>query len=384
MASTVSRKPPNRRNPPPADLSHWQRDCQALPIEMLRRSLLQWYSAQGRTLPWRGETDPYRVWVSEIMLQQTQVKTVIPYYHRWLAAFPTVADLAQADRQQVLKLWEGLGYYARCRHLHQAAQIIVTEYGGQFPTTLEDVLTLPGIGRTTAGGILSAIANQPLAILDGNVKRVLARLTALPVPPARALGPLWELSSQLIDPNHGRDFNQAIMDLGATVCLPKQPLCLLCPWRSPCLAHTQNLQTQLPMREATAPLPHKNIGVAVIQNDQGQVLIDRRKEEGLLGGLWEFPGGKLEGDETVQACIQREIREELGIEIEVGDHLITLDHAYTHFRITLNVHYCRHLRGTPQPLESQEVRWVALDALRDYPFPKANGKIIDALLGGDR
>lgn len=382
MASTVSQKPPNRLKN--SDLSQWQRTCQGLPVEMLRRSLLHWYYAQGRTLPWRGETDPYRVWVSEIMLQQTQVKTVIPYYHRWLAAFPTVADLAQADRQQVLKCWEGLGYYARCRHLHQAAQIVVEQYGGIFPTDLEAVLQLPGIGRTTAGGILSAIANQPLAILDGNVKRVLARLTALPLPPARALGPLWELSSQLIDPNHGRDFNQAIMDLGATVCLPKQPLCLLCPWRSPCLAHTQNLQTQLPMREATAPLPHKNIGVAVIQNDQGQVLIDRRKDEGLLGGLWEFPGGKLEGDETVQACIRREIQEELGIEIEVGDHLITIDHAYTHFRITLNVHYCRHLSGTPQPLESQEVRWVALAALRDYPFPKANGKIIDALLGGDR
>ncbi|TVQ51921.1 MAG: A/G-specific adenine glycosylase, partial [Spirulina sp. DLM2.Bin59] len=329
MAFTVSQKPPNKLND--GDLSQWQHHCQGLPIETLRRSLLAWYRTQGRTLPWRGETDPYRVWVSEIMLQQTQVKTVIPYYHRWLAAFPTVADLARADRQQVLKLWEGLGYYARCRHLHQAAQIIVTEYGGQFPTTLEAVLKLPGIGRTTAGGILSAIANQPLAILDGNVKRVLARLTALPMPPARALGPLWELSSQLIDPNQSRDFNQAIMDLGATVCLPKQPLCLICPWRSPCLAHTQNLQTQLPMREATAPLPHKNIGVAVIQNDQGQVLIDRRKDEGLLGGLWEFPGGKLEGDETVQACIVREIREELGIEIEVGDHLITLDHAYTHF-----------------------------------------------------
>ncbi len=348
-------------------------------LEDLRHSLLRWYDHQGRELPWRGESDPYKIWVSEIMLQQTQVKTVIPYYQRWLEKFPTLEQLARADQQEVLKVWEGLGYYARGRNLHKAAQKIVKDYGGIFPQTLEQVLKLPGIGRTTAGGILSAAFNQPISILDGNVKRVLARLTALTVPPTQALPQLWQWSDQLLDPEHPQDFNQAIMDLGATLCTPKNPACLLCPWQKHCQSYEQGLQNQLPMREMTSPLPHKNIGVAVIWNKQGQILIDRRLEGGLLGGLWEFPGGKLEAGESYEDCIRREIQEELGIEIEVGDRLITVNHAYSHFRITLNVYHCRYLGGEPQPIECQEIRWVTLEEIDQFPFPKANSQIIAAL-----
>lgn len=347
--------------------------------QKLRRSLLSWYAQQGRNLPWRNSRDPYRIWVSEIMLQQTQVKTVIPYYQRWLAQFPTVADLAKADQQQVLKAWEGLGYYARGRNLHKAAQKIVRDYNGQIPDNLEAILTLPGIGRTTAGGILSAAFNQPVSILDGNVKRVLARIVALSTPPNKALTQLWQLSDTLIDPEHPRDFNQAIMDLGATLCTPKNPSCLLCPWRNYCKAYQQNLQTQIPMKEASNPIPHKKIGVAVIRDENGKILIDRRLEEGLLGGMWEFPGGKIEPGETIQDCIIREIKEEIGIDIAVEDHLITINHAYTHFKITLNVYYCRHLAGEPQTIECQEIRWVTLDEIDQYPFPKANTRIIEAL-----
>lgn len=347
--------------------------------DALRRSLLDWYAASGRDLPWRRTRDPYAIWVSEIMLQQTQVKTVIPYYERWLAQFPTIATLAAADQQQVLKAWQGLGYYARARNLHQAAQQIVRQHDGKLPTDLKAVLELPGIGRTTAGGILSAAYNQPLPILDGNVKRVLSRLLALSVPPSKAMKLLWHVSSSLLSPDQPRDFNQALMDLGATLCTPKNPACLLCPWQAHCCAHRLNMQNDLPLSETRAPLPHKQIGVAVIWNEQGQVLIDRRRPEGLLGGLWEFPGGKVEPDETIAACIQREIQEELGIEIAVGDHLITIDHAYTHFRVTLNVHHCRHLSGEPQAIECDEVRWVTVDELEQFPFPKANVQIIAAL-----
>jgi A/G-specific adenine glycosylase len=313
------------------------------------------------------------------MLQQTQVRAVLPYYTRWLAKFPTVQTLATADQQTVLKQWEGLGYYARGRNLHKAAQVVCREYGGQLPQDYATLVQLPGIGRTTAGGILSAAFNLPLAILDGNVKRVLARLTGLPVPPKAAIAPLWHLSEFLLDRDHPRDFNQAIMDLGATVCTPKNPTCLLCPWRDRCFAYHHHQQTELPMRTPTAPLPLKNIGVAVIQNDRGQILIDRRLEEGLLGGLWEFPGGKIEPGETVEACIVREIKEELDIEVAVGAHLITIDHAYTHFRVRLHVYHCTHLSGEPRPLESQEVRWVTLAEIDEFPFPKANGAIIAAL-----
>lgn len=345
----------------------------------LRRSLLDWYGQVGRDLPWRRSRDPYAIWISEIMLQQTQVKTVLPYYRRWLERFPRVERLAEADQTAVLKQWEGLGYYARARNLHRAAQIIAHDYGGRFPEAFDQVVALPGIGRTTAGGILSAAFNQPVAILDGNVKRVLARLVALDQPPARAMDRLWDLSEALLDPLHPRDFNQALMDLGATLCTAKNPACLICPWRSPCAAYNLDMQSELPMREAKAPLPHKIIGIAVIWNDAGQILIDRRPQEGLLGGLWEFPGGKLEPGETLEDCVRREVQEELAIAIAVGDQLMSLDHAYSHFKVTLNVFRCRHLSGEPQAIACDEVRWVSLEELEQYPFPKANSKIIQAL-----
>lgn len=313
------------------------------------------------------------------MLQQTQVKTVIPYYKRWLEAFPTVQALAAADQQAVLKLWEGLGYYARARNLHQAAQQIVTKFGGVFPRKIENAITLKGIGRTTAGGILSAAFNSPVPILDGNVKRVLSRLIAYPAVPNKALAPLWELSEQLLDPNYPRDFNQAIMDLGATLCTRHNPACLLCPWQSKCAAYNLNAVIRFPMTESRKPLPHKNIGVAAITDDQGKILIDRRKQEGLLGGLWEFPGGKIEPGESEEDCVKREIKEELDIEIKVGSKLITIEHTYTHFKVTLNVFNCTYLGGDPKPLECDEIRWVTLDEIDDYPFPKANSQIIEAL-----
>ncbi len=348
-------------------------------VVQLRRSLLEWYAQVGRDLPWRREPSPYRIWVSEIMLQQTQVKTVIPYYENWLRRFPDLSALAAADLQSVLKAWQGLGYYARARNLHKAARTIVEQHEGEFPDRFESVLALPGIGRSTAGGILSAAFNQPVPILDGNVKRVLARLVALPVPPAKAIESLWQLSETLLDPQHPRNFNQAFMDLGATLCTPKNPACLLCPWRASCSAYNLGKQSELPMSETRSPLPHKQIGVAVIWNDRQQILIDRRPAKGLLGGLWEFPGGKIEPGETVAACIKREIQEELGIEIEVGEHLISVDHAYTHFRVTLHVHHCRHVSGEPQAIECDEIRWVRLEELDEFPFPKANTIIIEAL-----
>lgn len=345
----------------------------------LQQALLGWYARSGRTLPWRQTQDPYAIWVSEIMLQQTQVKTVIPYYERWLVQFPTIAALATADQQQVLKQWQGLGYYARARNLHRAAQQIMQQHQGQFPADFSAVLALAGVGRTTAGGILSAAFNQPVPILDGNVKRVLARLTGLAVPPNKATSQLWELSTQLLDGNQPRVFNQALMDLGATCCTPKQPNCPVCPWLHACYANQMTMQNELPVTETKAPIPRKQIGVAVIWNDQGQILIDRRPQQGLLGGLWEFPGGKVELGETIEACIRREILEEIGIDIEVGEHLITIDHTYTHFQVTLNVHHCRYLSGEPQPIECDEVRWVDPTELDQYPFPKANLTIIEAL-----
>lgn len=351
--------------------------------QILRPLLLNWYQTQGRDLPWRRTQDPYAIWVSEIMLQQTQVKTVLPYYENWLQQFPTIETLAQSDLQTVLKAWEGLGYYARARNLHRAAIVITEQFNGRFPETVTQAIALPGIGRTTAGGILSSAFGQAVPILDGNVKRVLARLIALDVPTRKALPQLWHLSEQLVtgtEPNAGRDFNQALMDLGATVCIPKTPICAVCPWNEHCTSYNLGIQTERPMTEFKAPIPHKLIGVAVIWDTNGEkILIDRRKAEGLLGGLWEFPGGKIEPGETIPECIHREIQEELGIEILVDEELISLDHTYSHFKVTLTVHHCRYLSGEPQPLECDEIKWVTLDELDQYPFPKANLQIIKAL-----
>ena len=359
-------------------------DFRPLPVSaaVLQRSLLDWYDRQGRDLPWRKPPDvldPYRVWVSEVALQQTQVKTVLPYYYRWFDRFPTIADLARADQQAVLKAWEGLGYYSRARNLHRAAQIVMERHGGQFPQTLAEAIALPGIGRTTAGGILSSAFNLPLPILDGNVKRVLARLIALTRPPAKALDRLWAASEAVVSFDRPRDMNQALMDLGATVCTARKPACLVCPWMAYCQAYNTDRQQQIPVSEPKAPIPHKVIGVAVIRDEAGQILIDRRPAEGLLGGLWEFPGGKVEPNESIADCVRREIREELGIEIEVGEELIVVDHAYTHFKVSLHVHLCRHLSGEPQAIECDEVRWVTLEAIDQFPFPKANTTIIEAL-----
>ncbi|MGQ9836398.1 MAG: A/G-specific adenine glycosylase [Cyanobacteriota bacterium] len=347
-------------------------------LERLRQSLRAWFCARGRDLPWRHTRDPYAIWVSEVMLQQTQVATVIPYFQRWMQALPQIPDLAAASQQQVLKLWEGLGYYRRAFNLHKAAQILMQEQKGEFPRQFDQVLALPGIGRTTAAGILSAAFNQPLPILDGNVKRVLARLVALQQPPAQCLPLLWRLSEQLLDPVQPRNFNQALMDLGATVCRPKQPRCEECPWQADCSAYNQGQHHRLPMSAPRPSRPHKQIAVAIVFRGE-EILIDQRPETSMLSGLWEFPGGKIEPGETAAECVVREVKEEIGIDIEVVTELTTIEHAYTHFTITLTAFICRYLGGEAQALQCTEVRWISPAALSEFPFPAANQKLFPHL-----
>ncbi|APB33481.1 A/G-specific adenine glycosylase [Gloeomargarita lithophora Alchichica-D10] len=347
--------------------------------QWFRTQLLTWYGEYGRDLPWRPTADPYAVLVSEFMLQQTQVMTVIPYYQRWLKQLPTLADCAQAQRQDIFKLWEGLGYYRRAEYLHQTCQMIMYNYGGNIPQELAILITLPGIGRTTAGGILSHAFNLPLPILDGNVQRVLSRLFALTTPPNRNQKQLWHYSQALLDPDQPGRFNQALMDVGAGVCLPKVPHCGRCPWQNGCMGEQTQQQHTLPVREPAKEIPHRTIGVGVIWNAQGQVLIDQRPSTGLLANLWEFPGGKVEPGESVPDCIRREIQEELALDIRVGAHLITVNHRYTHLRVTLVVHHGFYQSGIPELRGCQAYAWVELRDLSEYPFPQANHKIIQAL-----
>lgn len=362
---------------------------------LLRHRLLAWWQHHGRqAIPWKliegrqpraRESLPcYGVMVAEVMLQQTRLQVVLPYWHRWMSALPDLLALAKADGQSLLHLWQGLGYYSRARRLQQGALRLLERQGewgtpDPWPRTLEGWLELPGIGRSTAGGILSSAFDLPAPLLDGNVRRVLARLMAHPVPPRADERLFWEWSATLLDPGQPRVFNQALMDLGATVCTPRRPLCQECPWRQTCGAYAAGDPPRFPVKEASRSVPFQVIGVGVVQDGAGRVLIDQRLEEGLLGGLWEFPGGKQEPQEAIAETIRRELREELAIEADVGEELITLDHAYSHKRLRFVVHLCRWRSGEPQALASQQVRWVEPGDLGAYPFPAANARIIAAL-----
>jgi A/G-specific adenine glycosylase len=347
----------------------------------LAARLLTWYDDHRRDLPWRRTHNSYYIWVAEVMLQQTQVATAIPYYERFLARFPTAEVLAAASLDEVLKLWEGLGYYARARHLHAAARQVVAEFGGQVPDTMDDLLSLPGVGRYTAGAILSIAYAQDVPALDGNVRRVFSRLLAIKEDVTREAGQrrLWALAKKLLPPGRAGDFNQSLMDLGATVCTPRTPLCGQCPLAEDCQAHKLGQQEQFPLRPPRRALPHYDIAAGVVWNDQGGFLIAQRPLDGMLGGLWEFPGGKQESGETLQDCLRRELLEELDIEVAVGELLTVVKHAYTHFSITMHVFHCRIVAGQPHALGCTDWRWVSLDDLSHFAFSAADHQVIAAL-----
>ncbi len=344
--------------------------------ETIAQLLLSWYRQNARQLPWRGSPDPYAVWVSEIMLQQTRVDTVIPYFQRWMARFPSVAALAEAPLDEVLRLWEGLGYYSRARNLHRAAQVVTAQYGGQLPAERAALEKLPGIGRYTAGAIASMAFGQDEAALDGNIRRVLARLfdVALPARSPAGEARLWELARQVLPPGEAGDFNQALMDLGSSICTPRSPACLVCPLISVCRARQLGVQEQRPVLSARGAVPHLTVTAAVLRRDS-QVLIAQRPPQGLLGGMWEFPGGKLEPGESLPEGLRREIREELAAEIEVGDELGVFEHAYTHFRVTLHAFFCRLSAGEPTALEASQIRWVTVPELAAFPMGKIDRQI---------
>jgi A/G-specific adenine glycosylase len=338
--------------------------------------ILNWYAHKGRNLPWRGSTDPYVVWVSEIMLQQTRVETVIPYFERWMRRFPTIADLADASEQDVLTLWEGLGYYGRVRNLHKAARVVMKEFGGELPREPAALRKLPGIGKYTVGAIASIAFGQSVPTLDANLRRVFARVFDIAQPADSHAGEeiLWRLAEQQLPKDRAGDYNQALMDLGAMVCLPKNPRCLLCPLRELCQAYLHGVQDQRPVLSPKAVVPHFTVTAAVVWRN-GKVLLAKRPSKGLLGGMWEFPGGKMEKDETFQECLMREIREELGVEIRVGELFGVYQHAYTHFRITLHAFLCELEDGEPKPIEATEVTWVSPAALTQYPMGKVDRQI---------
>lgn len=350
-------------------------------LKKFRKYLLQWYQEMQRDLPWRKSDDPYAIWVSEVMLQQTQTRKVLEYYHRFLKRFPNLKTLARAELGEVLKAWEGLGYYARARNLHKAAREIVERHNSQIPSDYEALRRIRGIGPYTAAAVASIVFAQPKAVVDGNVIRVISRLFLIQRNPQEkaAKESISAKAELLLDHAAPGDFNQAMMELGATICTPRRPKCMLCPVSEYCEAYQKlDNPARLPVKPPPKELPHYNIGTGLIW-DEGYLFIDRRAENGLLGGLWEFPGGKIEAGETPQEAVKREIREETSLEVEVGDFFMQVQHAYSHFKITLHVYHCLYRGGEARLTAGTDWRWVKPEELKYYAFASANKKIIQKL-----
>jgi A/G-specific adenine glycosylase len=340
-------------------------------MHRLSRALLRWYRKNKRELPWRGVRDPYAVWVSEVMLQQTRAETVAPYYDRWMRRFPTVASLAGASERDVLRLWEGLGYYRRALALREGAHRILRDHAGRIPEDAAALARLPGIGAYTAAAIAALAFDRDEVALDGNLRRVLSRLMNLDVDPRRPEGErrVLAFARRLLPPGRAADFNQGLMDLGSSVCVAGQPRCGICPLRTGCAARRAGVERQRPVRARPKAVPQR-IATAGVLRRRGRVLIARRPLGRLLGGLWEFPGGKRRSRETIRACLRRELREELGVRVEVGAALGTIRHTYSHFSVTVHAFECHLDGGEPTAREHQAVRWVTPSRLEVYPMGK--------------
>ena len=369
--------------------------------------LLPWFAENRRDLPWRKNRTPYRVWVAEIMLQQTRVDTVIDYYKRWMKAFPSWKALAAAPQSDVLKCWEGLGYYSRARNLHAAAKIIAgfsnpwktncvgaqnfskvrktraknlqgseKDHDQSARSHEMQLRCFPGIGNYTAAAIASLAFNEDAAVVDGNVIRVLSRLFAFGGDTKDAAGKkqMQDWADKLLVKGRAGEFNEAMMELGALVCLPKNPKCPECPMRKVCAAFIEGKPDAYPVMKKKAKVPHIVVGAAVTTNRKGEVLIAQRREGDMLGGLWEFPGGKQEPGETIQECIARELHEELGIKTVVGEHFMTVKHAYSHFTMTMHVHRAKIRSGRPRPIHCADYAWVKVSPERSERGPAKAGQ----------
>jgi A/G-specific adenine glycosylase len=352
---------------------HWR--------QRIRRNLLRWYQRHARELPWRLSSDPYHVWVSEIMLQQTQVATVERYFTRFIATLPTVRALAEAREQEVLRLWEGLGYYRRARQLHRAARQVVAHHGGQLPAVADQLIALPGIGRYTAGAILSIAFDIPAAILETNSIRLLTRLAGYREDPTRAQGQrdLWDLAQQLLPRTRVGTFNQALMELGSTVCTPREPRCDRCPLASLCAAQAHDLQTVIPMRKATPPIESVREATVVVSR-RGRVLLLQYGPGQRWSGLWDFPRFPLTARHkgAVTRQLIANVRALTGTVVRPQRHLVTVQHGVTRYRITLQCHVADYVSGRLKPTEAEAAKWVRPADLDEYPL-SATGRRLSRL-----
>jgi len=333
-----------------------------------RRRLLAWYDVHQRDLPWRRTRDPYAVWVSETMLQQTRVETVIPYYERFLARFPDLESLASADTEEVYALWSGLGYYSRARNLHAAARAVVEEHGGRLPRETAALLGLKGVGRYTAGALASIAFDRPEPVVDGNVVRVLTRLLGVRDDTGRkaVMDHLWQIAGQLARGPRPGHLNQALMELGATVCRPRAPLCLACPLEPQCDAARAGDAEDLPIKRKKKP-PRRVEAVAGWLERRGRVLVVQRPEGGLLGGMWELPGGPVESDASAEEALRHHLARHVGLALTRVERVGEIEHVFTHRRLRLQVFRCRAADGRVRRRDLAAHRWMSPAAVEKLP-----------------
>ncbi len=343
-------------------------------MESLASLLLAWYHKHARTLPWRDHPDPYVVWVSEIMLQQTRVETAIPYFEKWMRLFPDIKALAKAGERDVLNVWEGLGYYSRARNLHKAAKIVAERFNGELPRDLEDLRSLPGIGLYTVGAIASMAFGMDEPTLDGNLRRVFARLYDVREYADSPAGEkiLWDLAAQNLPKGKAGDFNQALMDLGATICTPKNPRCLICPLMDICKARENGSQDMRPVLKVKKGSPHYVHAAGVIVT-RGRVLLAKRPSKGLLGGMWEFPNGRVESDPAKE--LSTALNAAYRLKVKRKEALGIVQHAYTHFKVTVHAFRCESV-SVPK---DENLKWVRLSELEEYPMGKVDRQIAQRL-----
>lgn len=340
--------------------------------------LTNWYNTQNYSMPWRNYNSSYHIWISEIMLQQTKVSTVINYYNRWMMHFKDIESVSNSSIDKILKMWEGLGYYQRAHNIHETSKIVVSRYDGRLPENYDELISLKGIGDYTASAILSISHDQLYPAIDGNLKRVIARLAGID-DFKNIISQSKQYVSRLMKSCKPSIINQAIMDLGREICIPKNPKCDFCPLSSECKAYIQESIDKYSIKSYYKAVPSYDVAVGMIWKNN-RILISKRKKDGLLGGLWELPGGKLESGENFQDCIHRELKEELNIDVKINKKLGCIKHKYSHFSINLVGYNCNLLSGTPQSLASELIKWIKVDEISKYAFPKSTLKLFS--LGG--
>jgi len=334
-------------------------------------NILGWYDQNKRDLPWRKSQDPYKIWLSEVMLQQTQVETVIPYYKNWLKNYPTIQSVANANLDDLLKIWEGLGYYSRCRNFFHAAKEVASNYAGIIPNRIEEFRLLPGVGDYIAGAVMSIAFNQSHIAMDGNHRRVISRVLGIKKISRHNQNRIKTSLRKLIAIDRPGDVNQALMDIGSSICKPREVFCVDCPFQNSCKAFLLGQPLSYPDKVLKKKIPTKKVAAVLIEHEDS-LLISKRPENGLLGGLWELPNYELNNGDIPVDILKRKLEDDFDYDIKIGEKLGVIDHAFTHFKMNVTLYQCKVTNPT---VSEPGIKWVHFSDLNQYAFSKANHKL---------